>query len=101
MRQQFEQDLTDLTPNCPQVGQAALHAKAIELWETLEASPHLTMLSLPAFTKQEIHDLVTSVLEEVDCSPRFMHMVWELTGGWPLYAEQVCWFMDVLVVEFD
>lgn len=72
-----------------QVGQAALHLRAMSLLGTLESSSHVSKLSLPAFTKDEIQQLADSTLENIHCSPEFIHLVWELSGGWPLYAEQV------------
>ena len=72
-----------------QVGQAALYTRAIAALHAMEASPHLSALSLPAFSQREVHLLAQLVLEDINCTPEFTRIIWELSGGWPLYAEQV------------
>ena len=48
-----------------------------------------TTLSLALFTLEEVQTLVTAVLDAGASTERSAHVIWEMTDGWPLYAEQV------------
>lgn len=55
----------------------------------MRASPGCTILQLPPFTLEETQLFLAAVLEREANPKRLGKVVWEITGGWPLYAEQV------------
>lgn len=55
----------------------------------MKAMPGCLTVPLPPFTYEETCAFVSSVLEGDFVSERLSKVIWEMTGGWPLYAEQV------------
>lgn len=78
----------DQVPVPTQAGQAALYERAITALNTIQNSAHMTSLTLPAFTREEVGKLAEAVLDAGSHSRELSRVIWELSGGWPLYAEQ-------------
>jgi len=58
--------------------------------QVLQESADALLITLPLFTPEEMHVFVESVLEATTPGTRKLaRVIWEMTGGWPLYAEQV------------
>ena len=59
----------------------------------MQQSPHLVTLPLQPFSLEETQQFVEAALDLGDdgaAADRIGRVVWEMTGGWPLYAEKVC-----------
>ena len=61
----------------------------------MQQSNHALAISLEAFTQDEIETLVTAVLDQEPNPKRLARVIWEITAGWPLYAEQVTHTADL------
>lgn len=66
-----------------------LHQKAASALREIQLSHAALSLSLQAFTQDEIETLVTAVLDQEPTPKRLARVIWDITAGWPLYAEQV------------
>ena len=68
-------------------------ARALSALQSMRQSRHLVTVQLHPFTLEETQQLVEAALDLGDggvAADRIARVVWEMTGGWPLYAEQVC-----------
>ena len=77
-----------------QAEKTVLHKKAVSVLRDMHQSNHALTISLEAFTQDEIETLVTAVLDQPN-PERLARVIWEITAGWPLYAEQVSHTADL------
>ena len=75
-----------------------LHKKAASALSSIQQSKEVVTVSLEGFKQEEIETLVTAVLEKEANPKRLARVIWEITAGWPLYAEQV---NPYLVEDYD
>lgn len=54
----------------------------------MQQSIHSITRTLALFSLEETQALVTSVLDSEADTERSAYVIWEMTAGWPLYAEQ-------------
>ena len=55
----------------------------------MQAGRRSLTLTLGAFTLEEVGSMVGAVLDTEKRPEKLAQVVWEMTAGWPLYAEQV------------
>ena len=72
-----------------QTERQALHARAAAAMRQMQDSSGTLVVSLPLFTVEEMRVFVESVLGDTPGVRKLAQIIWEITGGWPLYAEQV------------
>lgn len=73
-----------------QVETQVLHKRAMAVLHDMELSPACHTIRLGVFTVGEIQTLVTAVLDtDMKQGKKLASVIWEMTAGLPLYAEQV------------
>lgn len=72
-----------------QVEKRVLHKRASAALLDIQQSTGFLLLELRAFTQEEVEMMVNAVLD-AELSPwKLARLIWDMTAGWPLYAEQV------------
>ena len=73
---------------CAQSERNVLHQRALEAMRGMQEGQHYLTIQLKVFTLEEVMTLVTAVLDGEPNPQKLARVVWEMTAGWPLYAEQ-------------
>ena len=83
---------------CSQPAKRALLARAKTALKELKSCAGASTVTLQPFSVEETREFVESALSGGRMSSRLGKVMWEMTGGLPLYAEQVCWALCISVL---
>ena len=72
-----------------EIAWSKVHARAAAAMRQMQGGSGTLVVSLPLFTAEEMRVFVESVLGDTAGVRKLAQVIWEITGGWPLYAEQV------------
>ena len=75
-----------------QAERRVLHKKATSALRDIQQSQEAMAIKLELFTQEETEALVAAVLDTEPQPKKLARLIWDITAGWPLYAEQVSQF---------